>query len=194
VRWGRGNGCHVLQTLAVGQFRGGREFRVVSAADLEQWAQDQNLTPRQALAAALTAGIFPECWERNFPALTAAQQLTLWRSRILLTGLGALGGTQAVLLARVGVGNLWLPDGGVFAPSNLNRQSLATQRTLGRSKAKVTARHLKAINPALRLTAIPHSISRRTCRAISPRSGWSWTAWTPASPAESLPPLGQGRC
>jgi len=148
-----------LRALAVPGVRSGHRFRVAPAPALAAWARTHKLSLRRALAAALEEGIFPECWERHFPALTAAQQLTLWCSRVLVAGLGGLGGTQAALLARVGVGNLWLADGDVFAPSNLNRQSLAPRRTLGRSKAKVTARHLKAINPALHAMAIPDFLS-----------------------------------
>jgi len=148
-----------LQALAVPGSRGGHGFRVAPAAALATWARTHRLSLRRAFTASLEAGIFPERWERNFPALTAAQQLTLWRSRVLVAGLGGLGGIQAALLARVGVGNLWLADGDVFAPSNLNRQLLATQRTLGRSKAKVTARHVKAINPGLSATATPGFLS-----------------------------------
>jgi len=158
-----------LQALAVPWSRGGQGFRVALAAALETWARTHRLSLRRAFEAALTEGIFPECWERNFPALDAAQQLSLWRSRVLVAGLGGLGGTQAVLLARLGVGSLYLADGDVFAPSNLNRQLLATRRTLGQGKAKVTSRHLKAINPALSATAIPHFLTPENVGVCLPR-------------------------
>jgi molybdopterin/thiamine biosynthesis adenylyltransferase len=149
----------VLKALAVGVCRGGRDFLVAPEAELKAWARTGKLSLRRAFEAALETGIFPECYERNFPALTAAQQLTLFQSRVLVAGLGGLGGAQAALLARVGVGNLWLADGDIFTSSNLNRQWLATRKTLGQSKTKVTARHLKDINPALRVTVIPHFLA-----------------------------------
>jgi molybdopterin/thiamine biosynthesis adenylyltransferase len=145
-----------LKTLATRGFRGGREFQVVSATALETWARDRRLSPRQAVESALTEGVFPECYERNFPCLSAAQQLTLFQARVLVAGLGGLGGALAVLLARVGVGGFLLADGDAFTATNLNRQLLATHRTLGRSKARVTARHLQDLNPALQAEAIPH--------------------------------------
>lgn len=127
---------------------------MITAPDLEQWARSQNLSLHQAVAAALEAAIFPECLERNFPSLSTAAQLRLWQSRVLVAGLGGLGGFLAVLLARVGVGRFLLADGDAFAPGNLNRQLLATRATLDLDKAPVTARHLEEINPALAVVAL----------------------------------------
>ncbi len=157
-----------LQSLAIRRTRGGREFRLVSAADLEAWGQDHKLSPRQAVEAALQAGVFPECYERNFPSLAASEQLRLFESRVLVAGLGGLGGHLAVLLARVGVGHLLLADGDVFTPANLNRQCLATQSTLGRNKAEVAARHLREINPAVLAEAIPQFLDRDLLKLLLP--------------------------
>jgi molybdopterin/thiamine biosynthesis adenylyltransferase len=96
----------------------------------------------------------PECWERNFPSLSGPEQSRLFDASVLVVGLGGLGGTLALLLARVGVGRLLLADGDVFLPANLNRQVLATQATLGRPKARVAAEHIQQINPALLAEAI----------------------------------------
>lgn len=159
-----------LQSLARTQSRGGYEFQVAPQAELWSWAQRQNLRPRQAVLAALKAGIFPECFERNFPSLSAAEQLRLFQSTALLAGLGGLGGCQAVLLARVGVGRLLLADGDVFTPSNLNRQLLATAHTLGQNKARVTARHLKDLNPALSAAAIPHFLTAENLSTLLPQA------------------------
>lgn len=122
---------------------------MIADAELADWGDQQGLTPPQAHRAALEAGVFPECWERNFPTLTTADQLRLLSKAVLVAGLGGLGGCHALLLARTGVGRLILADGDAFAPSNLNRQLLATRETLGRSKASVTAAYLGQINPAL---------------------------------------------
>ncbi len=114
------------------------------------------------------AGIFPEALERNFPSLTPAEQLTLWRGSVLVAGLGGLGGCQAMLLARAGVGRLYLADGDAFTPSNLNRQLLATALTLGQNKAVVTARHLREVNAGLLIEAIPEFLDQERLREILP--------------------------
>jgi molybdopterin-synthase adenylyltransferase len=143
-----------LKSIARRISRSDREARMVTAAALDHWAASRKVSRRQALEAALSAGIFPECWERNFPSLSAAEQLRLFRSAVLVAGLGGLGGFLAELLARVGVGRLLLADGDHFTPANLNRQLLATRETLGQSKAAVTARRLREINPAILAEAI----------------------------------------
>jgi molybdopterin/thiamine biosynthesis adenylyltransferase len=135
--------------------RGGEDFRTISDHDLRNWAQRYSLTMREAVAGALQAGIFPECYERNFPSLLAPEQLRLFDSCVLIAGLGGLGGALAVLLARVGIGRFILADGDTFTPSNLNRQCLATHPALGENKARITAAHLYEISPALRAEAIP---------------------------------------
>ena len=135
--------------------RGGLDYKAVNDHSLRNWAQRHDLTMRQAVAQALRAGIFPECFERNFPSLSVAEQLRLFDSAILVAGLGGLGGALSVCLARVGVGRFLLADGDVFTVSNLNRQCLASRPSLGENKALIGAAHLLEINPALRVKAIP---------------------------------------
>lgn len=157
-----------FRAIAIRAQRGEREFLLAPQENLCSWAAEHGLSLRQAIEAALEAGIFPECFERNFPSLTPAEQLALWRSRALVAGLGGLGGCQAQLLARVGVGQLYLADGDAFAPSNLNRQLLATAKTLRQSKAVVTARHLRDVNAALLVEAIPEFLDQEKLRKFLP--------------------------
>ena len=148
-----------LKSIATRFSRGSREAHRVTAAALGQWAASRQISLRQAMETALTAGIFPEGWERNFPSLSAPEQLRLFRSSVLVAGLGGLGGFLAELLARVGVGRLLLADGDHFTPANLNRQLLATQETLGLNKAVVTARRLREISPAILAEPLPHFLT-----------------------------------
>ncbi len=143
-----------LETIARRARRAQHDFLVVTAAALTEWAGARNLTLYRAHELALEAGIFPECFERNFPSLSAAVQLRLWQSRVLVAGLGGLGGYLIELLARAGVGCFLVADGDSFAPSNLNRQLLATQATLGQNKAQAAARRLAEINPGLQVQAL----------------------------------------
>lgn len=138
-----------LQHLARPLQRGGRQAVMLPDADLTAWSAQYGLSPRQAHLTALRAGILPECYERNFPTLTVGGQLRLLTSAVLVAGLGGLGGFQAMLLARLGVGRLLLADGDVFAPSNLNRQLFAAPDTLGEPKATLTAAALRRVHPAL---------------------------------------------
>jgi len=75
----------------------------------------------------------------------------LGKAHVLVAGLGGVGGACAEALCRAGVGELTLLDHDVFAPSNLNRQLLATQSVIGQSKALVAAERLRSIRPDIRL-------------------------------------------
>jgi molybdopterin/thiamine biosynthesis adenylyltransferase len=140
--------------------RGGLNFKAVDDHSLRNWAQRHALTMRQAVGEVLRAGIFPECFERNFPSLSVQEQARLFDCAILVAGLGGLGGALAVLLARVGVGCFWLADGDVFTISNLNRQCLATRPFIGENKAMIGAAHLREINSALQVKALPEYLDK----------------------------------
>ena len=78
----------------------------------------------------------------------------LKNAHVILFGLGGVGGYACEALARAGVGRLTLVDGDTIAESNLNRQILALQDTVGLSKAQVAAQRVKTINPACRVEAV----------------------------------------
>lgn len=75
--------------------------------------------------------------------------------RVALFGLGGVGGYVLEALVRSGVGALDLIDNDRFAVSNLNRQILALQATLGRPKTEVAAERALAINPACLIRTYP---------------------------------------
>lgn len=68
-------------------------------------------------------------------------------SRVAVFGAGGVGGYVIEALARSGVGAIDVIDGDKFCPSNLNRQILATQKTLGRNKAEAAVERINDINP-----------------------------------------------
>lgn len=77
----------------------------------------------------------------------------LQRAHVAVVGLGGVGGGVVEGLARAGVGKLTLVDQDTLSPSNLNRQLLATQSTLGLPKAEAAARRVLDISPHCR--AVP---------------------------------------
>ncbi len=74
-------------------------------------------------------------------------------ARVCIFGIGGVGGYVAEALARSGVGHLELVDNDVVALSNLNRQIIATYRTLGRFKVDVMQERILSINPAAEVVA-----------------------------------------
>ena len=77
----------------------------------------------------------------------------LARSRVAVFGLGGVGGYAVEALARSGVGVLDLIDHDRVSPTNLNRQIVALESTIGRWKAEVMAERVADINPECRVVA-----------------------------------------
>ena len=77
----------------------------------------------------------------------------LKNAKVAVFGLGGVGGYVVEALARSGVGALELIDHDTVSPTNINRQILATQETVGMDKAEAAARRVAAINPAIQVTA-----------------------------------------
>ena len=61
----------------------------------------------------------------------------LSRARVILFGVGGVGGHVAEALVRSGVGGLVLVDHDTVSLTNLNRQIIATHSTLGKYKVDV---------------------------------------------------------
>lgn len=71
----------------------------------------------------------------------------LRNARVAVFGIGGVGGYVCEALARSGVGALDLTDSDVVSPTNLNRQIIATRKTLGRLKTEVMRERIFDINP-----------------------------------------------
>lgn len=71
----------------------------------------------------------------------------LRRSRVAIFGIGGVGGYVAEALARSGIGSFVLVDNDRVCATNINRQIIATTKTVGRYKADVMAERIRDINP-----------------------------------------------
>ena len=74
-------------------------------------------------------------------------------SRVAVFGLGGVGGHCAEALCRSGVGSIDLFDGDVVDVTNINRQLIATHKTVGRDKTEVMRERLLEINPEVKIEA-----------------------------------------
>jgi len=70
----------------------------------------------------------------------------LKQAKVAIAGLGGLGSNVALMLARAGVGHLFLVDSDTVEPSNLNRQAYFV-RHLGLPKTDATKDLIMQINP-----------------------------------------------
>lgn len=72
-------------------------------------------------------------------------------SRVIVFGLGGVGGAAAEALARAGVGTLGIVDKDTVDITNINRQIIATDKTVGMNKTDVLEERLVTINPDLKI-------------------------------------------
>ena len=79
----------------------------------------------------------------------------LARSRVAVFGVGGVGGYVCEALARSGIGALDLIDKDRVALSNLNRQIIATHKTVGRYKADAMRERILSINPKAQVCVHP---------------------------------------
>lgn len=71
----------------------------------------------------------------------------LEQAHVILFGVGGVGGYAAEALARSGIGHLSLVDKDIVSESNINRQIIATTKTVGRPKVEVMKERIEEINP-----------------------------------------------
>ncbi len=82
--------------------------------------------------------------------------------RIILFGTGGVGSWCAESLIRTGVEQLTIVDGDIISPSNINRQVMATSKTVGLVKAEVMKERLLDINPNANVIAIHRMFTPET--------------------------------
>ncbi len=77
----------------------------------------------------------------------------LKNAHVAVFGIGGVGGHAAEALARAGVGAIDLIDSDKVSPSNINRQIIALNSTVGRYKTEVMEERIHDINPDCKVKA-----------------------------------------
>ena len=94
-------------------------------------------------------------WSRTELLLGKEALARLGKAIVAVFGLGGVGGYVVEALARSGVGALDLIDPDLVCPSNLNRQILATEDSLGMQKVEAAKRRVLSINPGCAVRVYP---------------------------------------
>ena len=95
-----------------------------------------------------------EIFARNILYWGEKAQEKLLSSHIAVFGLGGVGGFCAEALARSGIGELTLIDFDRVSKTNINRQIIALNSTIGQAKTELFERRLKDINPEIKLNLV----------------------------------------
>ncbi|MGI9538003.1 MAG: tRNA threonylcarbamoyladenosine dehydratase [Desulfocapsaceae bacterium] len=94
----------------------------------------------------------------------------LSQSHVTVIGLGAVGGYALEALARTGIGRLTVVDFDTIQPTNINRQILAMESTMGCSKVAAAADRIRDINPSCRIEPLELFIDDITVEEVFSRS------------------------
>lgn len=89
------------------------------------------------------------------PEIDIEGQQTWLNSRVLIVGAGGLGGPAALYLASAGIGHLVIADADSVDLTNLQRQIIHSQNSIGRLKVDSAKQRLLDINPDIMVTTIP---------------------------------------
>ncbi len=100
------------------------------------------------------------------PDIGMPGQRKLKAASVVIVGAGGLGAPAAMYLAAAGVGHIGLIDGDVVDESNLQRQIIHGQSTLARLKVDSARERLLDINPFVRVSTFPETLTNATALSI----------------------------
>ncbi|CAG2090377.1 molybdopterin-synthase adenylyltransferase MoeB [Xanthomonas arboricola] len=111
---------------------------------------------------------FLERYSRHLrlPQVGLEGQQRLARSRVLLVGAGGLGSPAAFYLAAAGVGHLRIADDDVVDRSNLQRQILHVEDSVGVAKVSSAAQRIAALNPRVQVEALQARVTAGNVEAL----------------------------
>lgn len=102
----------------------------------------------------------------RLPEIGIEGQRRLLDSRILLIGAGGLGSPAAMYLAAAGVGTIALVDDDRVERSNLQRQILHADASVGQPKVRSAHQRLSALNPAIHVDTVEMRLDGDNARTL----------------------------
>jgi molybdopterin/thiamine biosynthesis adenylyltransferase len=98
-------------------------------------------------------------FSRNIGWVTRAEQSLLKDKRVAIAGMGGVGGSHLMTLARLGVGKFRIADPDCFELGNFNRQAGASIASLGRPKAEVLTALVRGVNPECEIETLSGGVT-----------------------------------
>ena len=109
---------------------------------------------------------YDTAFSRNLGWVTPAEQRTLRGKCVAIAGLGGVGGSHLLTLARLGIGRFRLAEFDTFDLVNFNRQAGASMSALGREKLDVMCAMARDINPGVDLALFQDGVTERNVDAF----------------------------
>ncbi len=97
--------------------------------------------------------------QRNIGLVNESEQLKLKHSKIAIAGVGAVGGSYLINLARMGIANFKIADPDIFEVPNLQRQAGAFISQLGKKKVESLKMMALDINPEIQMDTFENGIT-----------------------------------
>ena len=104
---------------------------------------------------------YDTAFSRNLGWVTPGEQQTLRGKCVAIAGLGGVGGSHLLTLARLGIGRFRLAEFDAFDLVNFNRQAGASMSAVGRPKLDVMAAMARDINPRVELALFADGVTER---------------------------------
>ena len=100
---------------------------------------------------------------QRFEMLVGQDSIHVLRDkRVIVFGVGGVGGQAAESLVRSGIGHITIVDRDIVDETNINRQVVALVSAIGKVKVDVLKSRLLDINPLLDINAINGELTRET--------------------------------
>ena len=87
-------------------------------------------------------------------------------AHVAVFGVGGVGGHCVQALARAGIGHITVIDDDVVSVTNINRQAVAMDSTIGQAKVEVIAAQVRDINPGCEVTPLRMFYTPETAEAL----------------------------
>jgi molybdopterin/thiamine biosynthesis adenylyltransferase/rhodanese-related sulfurtransferase len=100
------------------------------------------------------------------PEIGEKGQIKLLKSKILIVGAGGIGSSVAYYLAAAGVGTIGIIDNDIVDKTNLQRQILHTDDSIGKPKVESAKERLQALNPDIDIKIYNERVTKHNIEEI----------------------------
>ena len=105
-------------------------------------------------------------FRRNELLLGSETMERIAQKRVIIFGVGGVGSWCAESLVRSGISRLTIVDSDRVSVTNINRQLMATTKTVGQVKVDALKERLLSINPKAEITALQQVFSEETAESF----------------------------
>ena len=105
-------------------------------------------------------------FRRNELLLGSETMERIAQKRVIIFGVGGVGSWCAESLVRSGISRLTIVDSDCVSVTNINRQLMATTKTVGQVKVDTLKVRLLSINPKAEITALQQVFSEETAESF----------------------------